>query len=215
MFKLLDSNTPQKLTKLEIVTFLISQQFYKGENKITDRTRTIEVTIENSSDVIENFKNFLLRETKDLEGLDVLKYKIGILSVSKKLNMSDKEKSSLEAKFDKKTVPMMREGVATEDILYLTSIASILEILDMRHLSNVLKDLSKQFFDKFDKDKTFFQDGINRLGEVADSNFSLLINIEKINDLSRLFTGKKLYLNPEVKQKFIDNVLIKIYNEEY
>lgn len=193
-----------------VIKQLVSQQFLIYPNLITDRTHRLQIEIQGADRVFLRFTGFLYKISCDLKGLDPKPYNVVLEKAGETLYIKS---TIIQQRFYDKTHVFLREGLATEDILYITVIASILEVLDAHHFEGLVE----QIYDSYVKlcirkipngnDNNLskhFNAGIKRLGEIADSHFSLLQNIGKCVKLAQLF---------EIEINY-DQRLVREYHEE-
>ncbi|MFX0183023.1 MAG: hypothetical protein ACFE95_08085 [Candidatus Hodarchaeota archaeon] len=205
-----------------IINQLVSQQFFLHPNIIVDRTHRIKIRIQGAEYVFQQLIEFLHHISDQLCGIEPGPY-IAILSeAGDKLEL---EHSALERRFQAKAGSFLREGLATESILFISTIASILEVLDVLHYQQLLNMVHSAFHKYCDnylanmdpQDQIeLFEAGIKRLGEVADPNFSILQNLIKFVDLAHKFQVEDLIsYKPELLKEFCDKVILKIVSGEY
>lgn len=205
-----------------IINQLISQQFFLQPDIIVDRTHRLKIKIPGAEYVFRQFSEFLHQISNRLCGTEPGPY-IAILSeAGEKLEL---EHSSLERRFQAKAGSFLREGLATESILFISTIASILEVLDVLHYQKLLymvRSAFHQYCDNYQANLDhqdqieLFEEGIKRLGEVADPNFSILQNLIKFTDLAHKFQVEDLIsFTPELFKEFCDKVILTIVSGEY
>lgn len=205
-----------------IINQLVSQQFFLHPNIIVDRTHRIKIRVQGAEYVFRQLIEFLHHISNQLCGTESGPY-IAILSeAGKKLEL---EYSSLERRFQAKAGSFLREGLATESILFISTIASILEVLDVLHyqqLLNMVRSAFHQYCNSYltnmnHKDQMeLFEAGIRRLGEVADPSFSILQNLIKFADLAHKFQVEDLIsFTPDLLKEFCDKVISKIVSGGY
>ncbi len=195
--------------KDEVIKQLVSQQFFIPPNLITDRTYRLKIEIKGSERIFIHFSNFLYKISSNLKGIDLMPYNEVLGKAGETLQLKSK---AVQRRFYDKTHVFLREGLATEDILFITAISSILEVLDVDHF----EELVEQLYDSYVQlciHKTpngndsnlsnHFSVGIKRLGEIADSQFSLLHNIVKCVNLAQFFNIKINY----------DQALVREYHQ--
>lgn len=194
-----------------VIDQLVRQQFFQSPNYVIDRTNREKVEVKGSDIVLLLFSDFLFNYLKDAKGTDPQPYISALLMVMDKLQL---EEEDLTARFEKKAGSFLREGLASETILIITSVSTILESIDARHYHTLLDTLRSSFLKMYDvqNPEESFNEGIKRLGETADANFSLLLNLIKITDLAKLFGGA-LELNPQVENRIRKNVVQKLMTE--
>ncbi len=198
-----------------VIKQLVSQQFFIPPDLITDRTHRLRIEIQGSDRVFHFLTDFLYEISNDLYGLDPTPYN----DIMKKAGDALHFKSIIaQQRFRYKIKNFLKEDLATEDILFISTIASILEVLDSRHFD----DLVDQLYDSYVKlclQKTAIREnsnlsrhfiaGIKRLGEIADPHFSLLHNIVKCLDLARMFKIK-ISFDKKLVQEYNQRVVYKI-----
>ncbi|MFX0052426.1 MAG: hypothetical protein ACFE8U_14165 [Candidatus Hermodarchaeota archaeon] len=205
-----------------IINQLVCQQFFLHPNIIVDRTHRIKIKVQGGEYVFRKFSEFLHQISNQLCGTEPGPYIALLSEAGQKLQL---EHLSLERRFQAKAGSFLREGLATESILFISTIASILEVLDVEHYHQLLKML-RSAFQKYcenylkklkPKDQMeLFEAGIKRLGEVADPNFSILQNMIKLVDLAEKFEVKDLIVFDEKKfDEFTDKIVNKIVSGEY
>lgn len=199
--------------KKNIIKQLVSQQFFLPPNLITDRTYSLRIEVVSSDLVFNQFTDFLLEISQNLEGTDPNAYNSVFEVAAERLQLN---LLSVQQRFHEKTHSFLKEGLATEDILFITCISSILEILDVRHFDNLVEGLRESYIHQciqqhYQKDdlSAHFENGIKRLGEIADSYFSLLHNILKIEDLAYLLNVEIVY-DQNLVREYNQNVINKI-----
>ena len=175
--------------RMSVIRQLVSQQFFLPPNFVIDRTHRIELLVHGSDRVFDMFSDFLYEISKSVKGNNINSYSSALKAAAKRLNLDE---LSIEGKFYKKSNGFLKEGLATEEILFITTIATILESLDSIHYDLFIHDLRSRYNDFNKQEDSFeknskFEKGVERLGEVADSLFSLLLNLRKINELATLF----------------------------
>ncbi|MFX1283738.1 MAG: hypothetical protein ACFFB5_08785 [Promethearchaeota archaeon] len=184
---------PDPILKDEVIKQLVSQQFFIPPNLITDRTYRLKIEIRGSERVFLEFSNFLDKISHELQGIDPTPYNLVLEKAAKALELKSE---AVQQRFYDKTHAFLREGLATEDILFITAISSLLEVLDVLHFNELVEQLHDSYV-QLCINKTpnghdnnlsnHFNAGIKRLGEIADSYFSLLHNIVKCVNLAQLF----------------------------
>jgi len=203
--------------KDEIIKQLVAQQFFQQPNFVVDRTHRIRVEVDNSGELFNKFCDYLLGQSQQLEGLDEDKYLEVLFETGKKLSL---DKNILRKHFLKKSGSFINENLATEDLLFISMISTLLEVLDLVHYKRSLKEIEKAFhrhcgglLSSIDK-KKIFNEGIKRLGEVADSNFSIIHNLIKVFDLANIF-GVNIRIEHTSCDDFMRKVVDKIIQECY
>ncbi|UCG90023.1 MAG: hypothetical protein JSU57_06050 [Candidatus Heimdallarchaeota archaeon] len=195
--------------KDEVIKQLVSQQYFIQPNLITDRTYRLKIEIRGSERVFDQFSDFLYKISNDLKGIDPTPYNIVLEKAGETLQLKSE---AVQQRFYDKTHAFLREGLATEDILFITAISSVLEVLDVHHFEELIEQLHDSYV-QLCIHKTpngndsnllnHFNAGIKRLGEIADAHFSLLLNIVKCVKLAQLFN---IELN-------FDQVLVREYHQ--
>ncbi|MFX1423521.1 MAG: hypothetical protein ACFFB2_14525 [Promethearchaeota archaeon] len=204
----------------DVIKQLISQQFFIYPNIITDRTYRLQHIIQGSDQVLNKFSDFLHNLSYNLRGTDPIPYNL----VLKKAGETLKLKSSVtQQRFYEKTHIFLGEGLATEDIMFITAIASILEVLDIQHFRSLIEKLYDLYLQLCiqnipsinDKNLSkHFNAGIKLLGEIADSHFSLLHNILKCENLAQLFKIEIKY-DQDIVKEYYQIVINKIISSGF
>ncbi|MHA2075701.1 MAG: hypothetical protein ACW97X_13860 [Candidatus Hodarchaeales archaeon] len=132
---------PPPIDRMSVIRQLVSQQFFLPPNFIIDRTNRIELKVHGSDQVFKLFSQFLYQISKSATGEDISSYFTVLETAANRLNLN---KDDLEEKFIQKTEGFVNEGLATEEILFITLIATFLESLDLVHYKMFLKDLRFQ-----------------------------------------------------------------------
>jgi hypothetical protein len=200
-----------------IIDQLVGQQFFLTPNVIVDRTHRIKIEIKGARLVYQLFTDFLYEKSNHLYGTEPGPY-IAILSeAGEKLRL---ENTDLKRRFQGKAGSFLREGLATENILFISTIATILEVLDVKHYQELIARLRSAFKQlvyensiELEKENylTVFDGGIKRLGEIADPNFSILLNLIKLVDLAQIFQIEdRIHGVPDYYNKHLKIVLQKI-----
>ncbi|MHA2225465.1 MAG: hypothetical protein ACXAC8_09695 [Candidatus Hodarchaeales archaeon] len=201
-----------------VIKQLVRQQFYSHPNFIIDRTQRLQIEVHGASCLFNEFSSFLFEISNNLNGSDPNLYSEIINKAGNALNL---QPDTIRERFHDKTNGLLGENLATEDILFIAAIASILEVLDIRHFKDLLDNLYNSFIQfciqggvsSFKESKNLsshFDKGIKRLGEIADEHFSLLQNITKCEDLAQIFKIQIKYdrfLVQEYIQKVIDKII--------
>ncbi len=178
----------------EVIDQLVRQQFFISPNIITDRTYTLQFEVEGSNKILDHFADFLFNHCKDLYGTDPVPYLDTLLRTGKKLSINPLDK--LEIRFDEKIGSFIKEGLATETILFIATISSILEVLDYSHYQTLLKELSGLYYhqcisllatQEYEDQEKNLNDGLKRLSEAAEPKLSLIQNIIKLKSLASIF----------------------------
>ncbi len=177
---------PQSVSKNAIINQLVKQQFYLPPNLITDRTYRKQIEVEGAEEVITQFTNLLRQLSYDVSGTNLQTYENFLEQIEEALNFP---KRTIIEKFKKKANGFLQENLETEDILFITVIASILEVIDSQNYEIYISNLFNYYKSLFassnqSKINTIFEGGVKRLAEIADSKFSLLHNITKVQDLA-------------------------------
>ena len=136
--------TVTTLSFRELIDQLVRQQFFIEPNIITDRTYTLQFEVEGSDLILNHFADFLFDHSKDLFGTDPSHYLAVLIRTGKKLSINPVDK--LKTRFKEKIGSFIKEGLATETILFIATISSILEILDYSHYQTLLKELSSLYY---------------------------------------------------------------------
>ncbi|UCG03273.1 MAG: hypothetical protein JSW11_04630 [Candidatus Heimdallarchaeota archaeon] len=197
----------------EVIKQLVCQQFFIRPNLITDRTHRLQIEIQGAEHVFLHLSDFLydlsLKGTDPTPNEVVLEEAAIFLQINPKLVL---------LRFHEKTHVFLREGLATEDILFITTISSILEVFDTQQFEKLVDQLYDSYIqlcihkiparDDNDISRHFFA-GIRRLGEIADPNFSLLHNVLKCVTLAKLF---QIHINHDQSliQEYFQIVMNKI-----
>ena len=175
----------------------------------------MKIEIKGSDRVFQDISDYLYKISRDLAGVDPTPYITVMENAAKSLRI---QPTIVGEHFHKKAYSFIEEGLATEDILFITSIASILETLDARHFEDLCERLydsyvqlciQKSLLPEEKSRKKHFDEGIKRLGEIADPLFSLLQNIIKCVDLANLFEIEINY-DVDLVQKYNQVVIDKI-----
>ncbi|MFW9853559.1 MAG: hypothetical protein ACFFFG_00765 [Candidatus Thorarchaeota archaeon] len=188
-----------------VIDQLVRQQFFLTPSYIIDRTSRKRLEVKGSNQILAFFSEFLFGKMKDLEGTDPEPYLLALLSVTAKLQL---EKDDLITRFERKAGDFLIEGLASETILLITTVSTILESLDAKHFETLLKHL-RSWLSKIANPRNLeqlFKEGIKRLGETANPDFSLLLNLVKIKDLARLFGGV-IEFNPQEEERIRNKVI--------
>jgi hypothetical protein len=215
--------TIETLQFKDVITQLVSQQFFIKPNIITDRTYSIQFEITGSEIILDYFVNLLYENSSDLFGEEPSPYLSALMRSGKKLAINPLEK--LEKRFNEKIGSFIDEGLATETILFIATISSILEVLDYSHYQMLLKELSALYYhqcisrystDEYEEQSKKLSEGIKRLSEAASSKLSLLQNIIKIKNLASIFDlSEHLSYDKRQVQNYQSEVIQKIINESY
>jgi hypothetical protein len=199
----------------KLIKQLVSQQFFIHPNFITDRTHHLQIEIDGADQVFLHLSGFLYEMCSNLKGTDPFPYNVAIEKIADLLQIKLK---LVQQRFYEKTHVFLRERLATEDILFITTISTILEVLDIQQFQELVDQLYDLFMklcihkiparDDNDISKLFFT-GVRRLGEIADSNISLLHNVHKCVTLAQLFRIE-LSLDQKLIQEYFETVINKI-----
>jgi len=215
----LTTETQQIPSIKEIIDQLVAQQFYIAPNTITDRTYSLQFEVSGADIVYNQFTNFLCSNSEHLYGTDPAHYLSAVMKAGKKLSIKPLQR--LEEKFNVKIGSFIEEGLATETILFIATISTILEVLDSDHYQTLIKELSALYFhqcisslDLSPRDS--LDQGINRLAEAADSKISLLQNMVKLRSIASIFdlTDSLSYDKRELLN-FKNDIIRKIINGSY
>ncbi len=215
---MMDTNHPSigqrpPIDRMGVIKQLVSQQFFLPPDFVIDRTHRIEIRVRGSDQVFKSFSEYLYEISKSVKGKDAASYYSILKDAAKNLNLA---RSKVEQRFHEKSIGFLKEGLATEEILFITAIATILESLDLIHYELFLEDLwfhyngAETQEDPSKKEKKY-ENGIKRLGEIADSYFSILLNLRKIDELAKIFCIKVTYDHQEVED-FYKEVINSIKN---
>lgn len=197
---------PPAIDRMSVIRQLVSQQFFLPPNFVIDRTNRIELEVHGSDQVFKSFSEFLFQISTSAKGEDISSYFSVLEAASGRLNLNRNE---IEVKFEQKTGGFVTEGLATEEILFITLIATILESMDLIHYKMFLKDFRSYFEEKkLQEDPKnrnhLFEKGVERLGEIADSHYSILLNLRKLIELARIFKVDIDYDQNEVDQYYTE-----------
>ncbi len=215
--------TVQTLSFRELVDQLVRQQFFIDPNIITDRTYSLQFEIEGSNRILQHFADFLFDQGKDLYGTDPSHYVSVLLRTGKKLSINPLDK--LTTRFNEKIGSFIEEGLATETILFIATISSILEVLDYSHYQTLLKELSALYYhqcisllatQEYEDQEEKLNDGIKRLSEAAEPKLSLIQNVIKLKSIASIFDISDLISYD--KRQFMDiqsEVIRKVISESY
>ncbi|MFX0204672.1 MAG: hypothetical protein ACFFDT_01710 [Candidatus Hodarchaeota archaeon] len=170
----------------KVIKQLISQQFFIHPNFITDRTHRLQMEIHGADRVFLYLSGFLYEMCHKLKGIDPFPYNVAIEKIAIQLQIKPK---IAQRRFNEKTHVFLNEKLATEDTLFITTISSIPEVLDIQRF----QELVDQLYDSYiklcihkiparndnDISKLFFT-GIRRLVKLRTHIFpyySLFINV--------------------------------------
>ncbi|MHA1975083.1 MAG: hypothetical protein ACTSW1_19010 [Candidatus Hodarchaeales archaeon] len=201
-----------QIHKNDIIKQLVAQQFFQQPDFVVDRTHRIRVKVSNSGGLFDKFCNYLLDKSQNLEGLDLDKYLEVLFQTGERLSL---DRNILRKHFLEKSESFISENLATEDLLFISMISTLLEVLDLVHYNKSIKEIRKAFAKHCDTiltdidQKKVFEEGIKRLGEVADSNFSIIHNLIKVFDLGKIFSVK-IWIDHESCDSFMRKVIEKI-----
>ncbi len=211
------------LNPKEVVDQLVSQQFFIPPNIITDRTYTIQFEIQGSEIVLETFIDLLYENSKDLNGTEPSSYLNALLRTGKKLSIKPLEK--LETRLREKIGSFIEEGLATETILLIATISSVLEILDFKNRQMLLTELSAVYYHQcisrfstaeYEEQSEKLDAGIRRLSEAAEAKLSLLQNVIKLKSLASIFDlTDYLTYDKRQLQNYQSEIIQKIIKESY
>ncbi|MFW9778709.1 MAG: hypothetical protein ACFFE8_07620 [Candidatus Heimdallarchaeota archaeon] len=195
-----------------VIDQLVRQQFFLTPNYIIDRTSRNRLEVEGSNEILAFFSEFLFRKMKDLDGTDPKPYISALFSVIDKLQL---EKGDLISRFERKAGSFLIEGLASETILVITTVSTILESLDAKHFETLMKNLRSSFLKvaRYRNLEELFDEGIKRLGETANPDFSLLLNLVKIKDLARLFGGV-IQLKPQEEERIRNRIIQELLSRD-
>ena len=174
----------------EVIDTLVAQQFYIAPNTITDRTYSLQFEVSGADIVYNQFTNFLFTNSEHLYGTNPAHYLSAVMKAGKKLSIKPLQK--LEERFNEKIGTFIEEGLATETILFIATISTILEVLDSDHYQTLIKELSALYFHQCVSSldlspRESLDQGINRLAEAANSKISLLQNMVKLRSIASIF----------------------------
>ena len=174
----------------EVIDQLVAQQFYIAPNTITDRTYSLQFEVSGADIVYNQFTNFLFTNSEHLYGTNPAHYLSAVMKAGKKLSIKPLQK--LEERFNEKIGTFIEEGLATETILFIAAISTILEVLDSDHYQTLIKELSALYFHQCVSSldlspRESLDQGINRLAEAANSKISLLQNMVKLRSIASIF----------------------------
>lgn len=199
----------------KVIKQLASQQFFIHPNFITDRTHHLHMEIQGADHVFLHLSDFLYEMTNDLKGTDPTPYNVVLEKAAEVLQIKP---IMVQQRFYEKTNTFLRERLATEDLLFIMVISSILEVLDIQQFQEIIDQLFNSYIQmcihkipaRDDNDVSrHFHTGIRRLGEIADSNFSLLHNVLKCINLAQLFKIQISY-DQSIVQEYFQSVIHKI-----
>ncbi len=203
----------------EVIDQLVAQQFYIAPNTITDRTYSLQFEVSGAEIVYNQFTNFLFTNSEHLYGTDPAHYLSAVMKAGKKLSIKPLQK--LEERFNEKIGTFIKEGLATETILFIATISTILEVLDSDHYQTLIKELSALYFHQCVSSldlspRESLDQGINRLAEAANSKISLLQNMVKLRSIASIFdlTDNLSYDKRELLN-FKNDIIQKIITGSY
>jgi len=216
----LTTETQQQIPSIkEIIDQLVAQQFYIAPNIITDRTYSINFEVSGAELVYNHFTNFLFNNSEHLYGTDPVHYLSVLMKSGKKLSIKPLQR--LEDKFNEKIGTFIKEGLATESILFIATISTILEILDSDHYQTLIKELSALYFHQCISlrdlsPRESLDQGVSRLREAANAKISLLQNMVKLRSIASIFdlTDDISYDKRELLN-FKNEIIQKIINGSY
>ena len=203
-----------------VIKQLVEQQFYQPPDYIVDRTHRIKTRVLNSNLVIIKLVDFLVFHSLHLKGTKSAPYLKISDKIAQKFSLNPKE---VRSRYHNKTKDFIREKLETEDLIFITMIANILEILDLSHYQKTLEVIRKEYLKRFQDQEISiqnsnitltFEEGVKRLGEVANSDFSIVQNLIKVKDLALIF-GVNIRINQDEYNGFILKVVDKILQESY
>lgn len=203
----------------EVIDQLVAQQFYIAPNTITDRTYSLQFEVSGADIVYNQFTNFLFTNSEHLYGTNPAHYLSAVMKAGKKLSIKPLQK--LEERFNEKIGTFIEEGLATETILFIATISTILEVLDSDHYQTLIKELSALYFHQCVSSldlspRESLDQGINRLAEAANSKISLLQNMVKLRSIASIFdlTDNLSYDKRELLN-FKNDIIQKIITGSY
>ena len=203
----------------EVIDQLVAQQFYIAPNTITDRTYSLQFEVSGADIVYNQFTNFLFTNSEHLYGTNPAHYLSAVMKAGKKLSIKPLQK--LEERFNEKIGTFIEEGLATETILFIAAISTILEVLDSDHYQTLIKELSALYFHQCVSSldlspRESLDQGVNRLAEAANSKISLLQNMVKLRSIASIFdlTDNLSYDKRELLN-FKNDIIQKIITGSY
>jgi len=216
----LTTETQQQIPSIkEIIDQLVAQQFYITPNTITDRTYSLKFEVSGADSVYNHFTSFLFNNSEHLYGTDPTHYLSALMKAGKKLSIKPLQR--LEDKFNEKIGTFIKEGLATETILLIATISTILEVLDSDHYQTLIKELSALYFHQCISSldlspRESLDQGISRLAEAANSTISLLQNMVKLRSIASIFdlTDNLSYDKRELLN-YQNDIIQKIKNKSY
>ncbi len=203
----------------EIIDQLVAQQFFIAPNIITDRTYSLQFEVEGCEVVYNHFTGFLLTNCDNLYGEDPEYYLSTLMKCGKKLSL--KPLKRLEDKFNEKIGTFIQEGLATETILIIATISTILEVLDADNYQTLIKELSALYFHQCISSRDLspresLDQGINRLAEAANPKLSLLQNMVKLRSIASIFDlASNLSYDKRELLNFQNDIIQKIITGSY
>ncbi len=180
----------------EIIDQLVAQQFYIAPNIITDRTYSLQFEVSGADVVYNQFTNFLMTNSDHLYGTEATHYLSTCMKLGKKLSIKPLQR--LEDRFNEKIGSYIQnnnseeEEETAETILFIATISTILEVLDLDHYQTLIKELSALYFHQCISSldlspRESLDQGINRLAEAANPKISLLQNMVRLRSLASIF----------------------------
>ena len=180
----------------EIIDQLVAQQFYIAPNIITDRTYSLQFEVSGADVVYNQFTNFLMTNSDHLYGTEATHYLSTCMKLGKKLSIKPLQR--LEDRFNEKIGNYIQnndseeEEETAETILFIATISTILEVLDLDHYQTLIKELSALYFHQCISSldlspRESLDQGINRLAEAANPKISLLQNMVRLRSLASIF----------------------------
>ena len=208
----------------EIIDQLVAQQFYIAPNIITDRTYSLQFEVSGAEVVYNQFTNFLLTNSDHLYGTEPTHYLSTCMKVGKKLSIKPLQR--LEDRFNEKIGNYIEnenseKEETAETILFIATISTILEVLDLDHYQTLIKELSALYFHQCISSldlspRESLDQGINRLAEAANPKISLLQNMVRLRSIASIFdlTDSLSYDKRELMNHQND-IIQKIINGSY
>jgi hypothetical protein len=179
----------------EIIDQLVAQQFYIAPNIVTDRTYSLQFEVSGADIVYNQFTSFLFTNSEHLYGTEPAHYLSALIKAGKKLSIKPLQR--LEDRFNDKIGTFIQNEVAeeeetTETILFIATISTILEVLDLDHYQTLIKELSALYFHQCISSRDLsptesLDQGMNRLAEAANATISLLQNMVKLRSIASIF----------------------------
>jgi hypothetical protein len=209
----------------EIIDQLVAQQFYIAPNIITDRTYSLQFEVSGADVVYNQFTNFLMTNSDHLYGTEATHYLSACMKLGKKLSIKPLQR--LEDRFNEKIGTYIQnnnseeEEETAETILFIATISTILEVLDLDHYQTLIKELSALYFHQCISSldlspRESLDQGINRLAEAANPKISLLQNMVRLRSIASIFdlTDSLSYDKRELMNHQND-IIQKIINGSY